>query len=56
MLKRKGGKDSYGASISGKSDQDGVVKEADEDSCNVMMAESEKGKYSNAWLLNSGST
>ena len=32
MLKRKGGKDSDGASTSGKSDQARVVKEADEDS------------------------
>jgi len=31
MLKRKGGKDSDGASTSGKSDQVGIVKEADED-------------------------
>ena len=46
MLKRKGGKDSDGVSISGKSDQAGVVEEADEDSCDVLTAESEKGKYS----------
>jgi len=31
MLKRKGDKDSDGASTSGKSDQVGIVKEADED-------------------------
>jgi len=31
MLKRKGDKDSDGASTSGKSDQDGVVEETDED-------------------------
>ena len=30
MLKRKGDKDSDGASTSGKSDQDGVVEETDE--------------------------
>ena len=42
MLKRKGGKNSEGASTSGKSDQAGVVEEADEDSCDVLTAESEK--------------
>ena len=31
MLKRKGGKNSDGASISRKSDQAGVVEDADED-------------------------
>ena len=33
MLKRKCDKDSDGTSTSGKSDQAGVVEEADEDSC-----------------------
>jgi len=33
MLKRKCGKDSDGASTSGKSEQAEVVEEADEDSC-----------------------
>ena len=56
MLKRKGGKDSNGASISKKSDQTGVVEEADEDSCDVLMAEPGKDKYSDAWLLDSGCT
>ena len=56
MLKRKGDKDSDGASISRKSDQVGIIKEADEDSCDVLTAESGKVKYSNAWLLNSGCT
>ena len=46
MLKRKGGKDSDGGSTSRKSDQARVVEEADEDSCDVLTAESEKGKYS----------
>jgi len=39
MLKRKGGKDSDRASISRKSDQAGIVKEADEDSCDVLTTE-----------------
>ena len=42
MLKRKGDKDVDGASTSGKSDQARVVKEADKDSCDVLMAESGK--------------
>jgi len=56
MLKRKGNKDSDGASTSEKSDQVRVVKEADKDSCDVLIAESGKGKYSDAWLLDSGYT
>ena len=48
MLKRKGGKDSYGASISEKLDQAGVIEDADKNSCDVLMAESGKGKYSDA--------
>jgi len=56
MLKRKGGKDSDGVSTSGKSDQAGVVKEADENSCDVLTAESGKDKYSDAWLLDSRCT
>ena len=43
MLKRKGDKNSRG-----KSDQSEVVEEADEDSCDVLTAESEKGKYLDA--------
>ena len=54
MLQRKGGKDSDGVSISEKSDQAGVVKEVDENSCDVLTAESGKGRYSDAWLLDSG--
>ena len=50
ILKRKGGKDSDGASISGKSDQAGVVKKADENLCDVLTAESEKRKYSDAYV------
>jgi len=42
ILKRKGGKDFDGLSTSGKSDQAGVVEEADEDSCDVLTAESGK--------------
>ena len=56
MLKRKGGKNSDGASTSGKLDQAGVVEEADEDSCDILMAESGKGKYSDVLLLCSGCT
>ena len=39
MLKRKGNKDSDGASTSEKSDQVRVVEEADENSCDVLTAE-----------------
>jgi len=53
---RKGGKDSDGASTSGKSDQARVVEEADEDSCDILTAESGKDKYSDAWLLDLGYT
>ena len=56
MLNRKGGKDSDGASTSGKSDQTGVIEEADDNSCDFLMAESVKGKYSDAWLLDSECT
>ena len=48
MLKRKSGKDSDRTSTSGKSDQAGVVENAYEDSCDVLTAESEKDKYSDA--------
>jgi len=48
MLKKKSGKDSDGVSISEKSDQAGIVEEADEDSCDVLIVESGKGKYSDA--------
>ena len=37
MLKRKNSKDSDGASTSGKLDQSGVVKKADEDPCEKQM-------------------
>jgi len=40
MLKRKGDKNPDGTSTSGKSDQVGVVKLADEDPCDVLTAES----------------
>ena len=56
MLKRKGDKDSDGASTSRKSNQVGVIEEVDEDLCDVLTAESGKGKYSEAWLLDSGCT
>jgi len=54
MRKRKGSKDSDRASTSRKSDQIVVLEEADEDARDVLMAESRKGKYSDAWLLDSG--
>ena len=38
MLKRKGDKNSDVASTSRKSNQAGVVEEADENSCDVLMA------------------
>jgi len=56
MLKRKGDKISDGVSTSGKSDQAGVVEEADDDSCDVLMVESGKDKYSDIWLLDLGCT
>jgi len=42
MLKMKDDKDCDRASTSGKLDQAGVVKKADEDSCDVLTIESEK--------------
>ena len=54
MLKRKGVKDSDGVSSIGKSDQAEVVEETDENSCDVLMGKSGKGKYSDGWLLDSG--
>ena len=56
IQKRKNDKDSDGASTNGKSDQAGVVEEANEDSCDVLTAESGKDKYSDTWLLDSGCT
>jgi len=56
MLKKKGGKKSDRVSTNKKSDQTGIVEETDEDSCDVLTAESKKGKYSNAWLFDSGCT
>ena len=54
MLKTRGGKDYDWASINRKSDQASVVEEADENPCDVLTAESEKKKYLEAWLLDSG--
>ena len=56
ILKKRSGKDSDRASISGKSDQADIAEEADENSCDVLTAESEKRRYSDAWLLDSGCT
>ena len=55
MLKKES-KDSDEASTSRKSNQTGVVEEADKDSCDVLTAKSEKNKYSHSWLLDSGCT
>jgi len=46
MLKKKGVKNSDGASISGKSEQAGAVEQADEDSCDILTTELGKCKYS----------
>ena len=48
ILKKKGGKDSDEVSTSEKSDQVEVIEKTDEDSCDVLTAESGKGKYSYA--------
>jgi len=56
MLKRIGDKNSDGASTSRKSDQVRVVEQAYEDPCDVLTAESEKGKYLDVWLLDSECT
>ena len=56
MLKKKGCTDSDGASTSEKSDQVGIVEEADENSCDVLIAQSGKNKYSDALLLDSECT
>ena len=47
MLKRKGDKDSDGDSTSRKSYHARVIEKADEDSYDVLTAESRKNKYSN---------
>ena len=56
MLKKKDSKDSDGASTSEKLDQTRVVEQVNENLCDVLIAQSEKGKYPDAWLLDSGST
>jgi len=56
MLKKKGGNDSNGASISEKSEQADVVEKADENPCDVLTTQSGKEKYSDAWLFDSGCT
>ena len=52
MLKKKGSKDSNGDSTSGKKGQAEVI----EGPCDDLTAESGKGKYSDAWLLDSRCT
>ena len=54
--KRKDGKDSDEASTSGKSDQVGVIEEANENSCDILTVEPGKDKYSDDLLLDSGCT
>ena len=54
MLKKKCGKNFDRASR--KADQVRVVKQADEDPCDVFTTQSGKVKYSDAWLLGSGCT
>ena len=39
-----------------KLNQAGVIEEADENSCDVLTVKSEKGKYLDAWLLESRCT
>ena len=48
--------DSDGASTNRKSDPVGVVEQANEDSCDILMPESGKGKSSDTRLLDSGCT
>jgi len=48
MLNMKGGKDSDGASTSGKSDQVGVFENTVEDSCDVLTVDLGKSKYLDA--------
>jgi len=52
----RGDKDSDRASTSWKLDQAGVVEKANEDSCDVLTAVSEKDKYPDTWLLDSECT
>jgi len=42
MLKKKDGKDSNGVSISGKPDLAGVIDQAGENQCDVLIAQSRK--------------
>ena len=56
MLKKKNSKDSDEASTSGKLEQVGIVEEVDKNPCDVLTTQSEKEKYSEAWLLDSGCT
>jgi len=48
MLKKRGGKDTDVTSTNGKSEQIGVVEEADENPCDVLTSQSGKRKYSYA--------
>jgi len=54
MLKKKGGKGYDGASE--KADQARIVEQANENQWNVLIAQLEKGKYSDIWFLDSGCT
>ena len=51
MLKKKGDKDTDGASASKMSEQLNVLEKADENSCDVLTAQSGKKKYlGSVWL------
>jgi len=56
MLKKNDNKDSDGTSTSEKVDQAGIVKQVDENSCDVLTTRSGNGKYSDIWLLDLGCT
>ena len=51
ILKKKDDKDTDETSTSETSEQVDVVEEAYENPCDVLIAQSEKRKYSDAWLL-----
>jgi len=55
ILKKKGDKDSDGANTSRKSEQADIVEETNENSCDVLTAQSGNEKYPDTWLLDSGS-
>ena len=54
MLMKKDDKDSDGTSTSGKPYQVRIVEQADENPCDILITQSGKVKYLDAWLLDSG--